>query len=142
MPQLPSGRQVGIHCLAPDDIVRKVHRTYPEVSLLALGMKVKEIDSLVALKPYITILFVRASQSTDDKQLDKRSQAIPDGTEPYDSGYTLADFEQFTADWSEEDKQAFTDFQDVLELIAKTGDGYGQNLSAWMNDVCGESDEA
>jgi len=152
MPQLPSGRHVGIHCLSPDDIIRKVSDTHPEVSLLTLGMKVKEIDSLETIKPFITILFVRKSQSADRAPLDKRSQTIPEDTESYDSGYTLADQALFTADWSEEDKQAFTDFlesekvasyfQDVLNQMQTTGIQYQQNLFGLMNEVCGTDDDS
>jgi len=152
MPQLPSGRHVGIHCLSPDDIIRKVSDTHPEVSLLTLGMKVKEIDSLETIKPFITILFVRKSQSADRAPLDKRSKTIPEDTESYDSGYTLADQDQFTADWTEEDKQAFTDFlesekvdsyfQDVLNQMQTTGIQYQQNLFGLMNEVCDTDDDS
>jgi len=150
MPQLPSGRQVGIHGLTPDDIIKKVSRTYPD--LLTLGMKVKEIDSLDAIKPYVSVLFLRETQNPAANTLDQRSAAIPEGTESYDSGYTLADIDQFAADWSEEDKQAFAEFlasekvasyfQDVLNQMQTTGTQYQQNLFDLMNKVCGTDDDS
>jgi len=146
MPQLPSGRHVGIHCLSAEDIIRKVSRTHPEVSLLTLGMKVKEVDSIDAIKPYISVLFVRESNNTEDNRLDKRSQTNPEGTEPYDSGFTLAETDQFTANWSVADKQAFADFlgsekvasyfQDVINKIQDTGTWYHQNLLGMIDKTC------
>lgn len=151
MPQLPSGRHVGILCLTPDEIAKKVSRDHPEVSLLTLGMKVKEINSLDAIKPFINVLFLREAKTTNDQPLDARSQAIPEGLEPYESGYTLADQDQLIADWSDEDKQAFTDFlesdkiasyfQDVLNQMKTTGTQYQQNLFGLMNKVCGGFDD-
>lgn len=152
MPQLPSGRHVGIHCLPPEDIIKKVSRTYPEVSLITLGMKVKEIDSLEAIKPYVSVLYVRASSNPENNQLDERSQSIPENAEPYDSGHTLADIDEFTADWTEEDKQAFNEFLqsdkvtsyflDVLNQMQTTGTRYQQNFLDWMNKACGSDDDS
>jgi len=151
MPQLPSGRHVGIHCLPPDDIIKKVSRTYPEVSLITLGMKVKEIDSLEAIKPYVCVLFVRASSNPENNQFDERSQSIPENSEPYDSGHTLADIEEFTADWSEDDKQAFNNFlrseivgsyfQDVLKQMDAIGTHYQNNLLSMMEAISGDNPE-
>ena len=152
MPQLPSGRHVGILCLTPDDIIKKFSHSHPDASLLTLGMKVKEIDSIKALKPYITVMFFQHSDTTNNQPLDSRSQAIPDGLESYDSGYTLDQQEQFTADWSREDMQAFDEFlkseksanyfQDVLNLIVRIGTQYQENLFGLMEKVCGGLDDA
>ena len=146
MPKLPSGRHVGIQCLTPKDIIRKVSSSHPEVSLLTLGMKVNEIDSIEVIKPFVRVLFVRETNSPENNQLDKRSQAIPEYTEPYDSGFTLADIDQFTTSWAEEDKQAFANFlesekvtsyfHDVLNHMQATGAWYQKNLLGMMNEAC------
>lgn len=146
MPQLPSGRHVGIQCLTPEGIIKKVSRMHPKASLLSLGMKVKEFDSIEAIKPFVSVLFVREANNSENSQLDQRSQAIPENAEPYDSGFTLSDLDQFTANWTEDDKQAFADFlgsekvssyfQDVLKQIHATGDWYQQNLLDMMNAAC------
>ncbi len=152
MPQLPSGRHIGILCLTPDEIAQKVSRDHPEVSLLTLGMKIKEINTLEAIKPFIIVMFFRETKATNDQPIHARSQLIPDGLEHYESGFTLADQEKFTADWPEEDKQAFTDFlqsertvsyfQDVLDLMKRICTQYHQNLFGLIKDVCGGFDDA
>jgi hypothetical protein len=152
MPQLPSGLRIGIRCLEPDLIIRKVSDTYPKVKLLTLGMKVKEINTVEAIKPFITVLLLREVDNAEKQVLDSRSQSIPEGMEAYDSGFTLADQETFTAGWPKDDIDAFNNFlasdktasyfRDVLAQMQTTGTQYQENLFNLMNEVCGETDDA
>lgn len=148
MAQLPSGRQVGIVCLTTEEIIRKAYASIPKANLLTLGMSIVEIDSVEALKPYIKILFVRdaTSESQDTEVCDKRSHALSKDSESYDSEFTLADYDEFTAGWSEEDKQAFNEFinservlsyfQDALKQVKVAGKAYQQGLYEMICDIC------
>lgn len=148
MPQLPSGRYIGIHCLGGAEIIRKYSDTHPEASLLTLGIEIAEMDSIEELPSYISILFLRESNSPTDMSLDSRSQSIPTDAEPYASGFTLADQSIFTADWPEEDKRAFAEFlqservvryfEDNLKQVIRAGKWYQENLQAMMDEVCGD----
>ena len=105
MPQLPSGRHVAVS-----------GRQFE-----ATGGTWDDLDHVHTLKDlalYIGIeLFREATpfdkhrQSVSPKPVPQ-SHGLPDGLILYDSGYTLADFDDLITDWSDEDATALCEFID------------------------------
>lgn len=113
MPHLPSGRTVGIQTLGVEQIAHSVKAGLPENDkhrLLDAMHRIKTVDDLL---PFVKVLFFREMAdvsglaSTRYHSHSNRPQAQ---FEPYQSGFTLADWAQFTADWSQADKDAFRAF--------------------------------
>ena len=107
MPQLPSGRQVGIICqniLKMAELnAKNVHR-YP----------IHRVKTVADLWPLVDVLFFRTAPDfqPSDQTYHEGSQHLEDlaRKEPYLSGFTLATLDEEAQSWSAEDRQAFAAF--------------------------------
>ena len=152
MPQLPSGRHVGVIFQNEDNMIKNFAKLHPEINLISLGVSIAQITTIDEIRPYINVIFLREAKTTSIEEVAEGSRPVPDGLESYESGFTLADFEKMTADWSSEDKQGFKEFleserianyfQEVINLMPKIGTDYGKNLIGWMNDICGVPEDS
>ena len=105
MPQLPSGRHVAVSGR----------------QFVADGGTWDDLDhvhTLEDLAPYIGIELFREATPFDKTRRSTRpkpvvqSHGLPDDLIPYDSGYTLADFDELLAEWSDDDATALREFID------------------------------
>ena len=113
MPQLPSGRHIAIHAPSAEQIAQSIMARLPESEQNNFLESMHKIRTAEDVAPYMEVLFFRevadiSTQSPDlyDPKFDQPQVSI----EPYRSGFTLADQEKFTADWSPVDKAAFQTF--------------------------------
>ena len=107
MPMLPSGRHVAIN-RAP------LQKLLDEACDIANVHKVLAIRQKTDLYPFAEVLWLipedLATQAQRDSFFLDGSLPRPPGFVTLGSGYRLNQDDQFAADWSEEDKQAFWDF--------------------------------
>ncbi len=139
MPRLPSGLQIAVKRLDDVEILDKFKAMHPEENALTIGGSLAaSADSIDSIKPFIGIMFFREIDDDTSPGMDERSEPLPKGIEPYDSGYTLADLAEFSASWPEEDKEAFKAFmeserahaylREVLESVRAIGTQYQSNV--------------
>ena len=124
MPQLPSGRQVGIIC---QNILKMAELNAQSVQRYPIH-RVKTVHDLY---PLVDVLFFRTAPEFQPsaKTYHEGSQHLEEVAhkEPYLSGFTLATLDDEAQTWSPEDRQAFADFlqeprtqahlQEVLEVV-------------------------
>ncbi len=150
MHQLPSGRYVDIRCQSPEAISKSICDSNPAASIFEICRAIERVNTVEALKPYVRIVLA--------PDLSQMSQALPENEEICQSEFTLANQEQFTADWPDNDKEAFKDFlvsekaksllHDCLRQMIKFSHETNQSLSHFLSSATtnccgldGESDE-
>ena len=107
MPQLPSGRHIGIRLEPLDDLINNagnpgnVHR-------------VMAITDIKGLAPYVEILFLVPDMdengSPSQVVFTEGSLPRPPGLTVISSGHTLAQLSELTSEWIDDDKRFFQDF--------------------------------
>lgn len=115
MPQLPSGREIAITARRLSEVAARYEDTGEPAAL-------DHVRTVRDLYPYIDVMYFRPRTDGAPGAVDAY---LPTGLEPYPSGYTLADMEAFTRDWTEADRAAFHAFLEedrTREYLAKALD--------------------
>lgn len=152
MPQLPSGKYVGIQCSSPEAIFKKIGDNVPMANIFELCRTIERINTVEALMPYVWIILVRDTTGpTDDQNLSPVSLAVPEDKETYRSEFTLSDLGQLTADWPNDDTEAFREFlaseraqsylHECLSLVAEFSKQNAQNLFQFISTEMGRVDD-
>lgn len=114
MPQLPSGRHIGVLVSSPEEIAHKIVTSQQEGKLNFIANSMSHICTIDDLAPYVNVIFFREVEGSDHDENAKGailiSTAPEKWIEPYRSGLTLADLDHFSSDWSDEDKAVFQAF--------------------------------
>lgn len=104
MPQLPSGKHVGITAKALQNL-------FDHLEDEGNYDRLKKIESISDIYPYVEILYFRAVVIDEkDKQPTVITGKLPSNLKEIPSGYYLSDKKQIYADWSKEDQLAFESF--------------------------------
>lgn len=146
MPMLPSGRQVAIRINLMQDLLNDATNILKVHKVLAIRDKpdIYPFTDVIWLKPQEHI----ATVSTESAFLENSLLRPPDLV-PVSSGYRLSQHEQFAADWSDEDKNAFWEFinvravhlfeealkqtASVQELLRTSSEGMTKVMVAWWD---------
>ena len=109
MPQLPSGRHIAISANPLAELLN-------HASEAGNVHQVMGIDSVSKMLKYFEVLYLMPKEAAPDSatvpDLRKESDIPPPDLVMFNSGFSLADWDALTADWSEEDKEAFQGFLD------------------------------
>lgn len=105
MPQLPSGRHVGLNPSPLVDVLENAYNKWGAHELMA-------IESINHLFAYIRVLYFKAEQGygTNGTGYQTFSLVPSDELTPYDSGYNLITIQDEMENWDYCDKKAFIDF--------------------------------
>jgi hypothetical protein len=107
MPQLPSGRNVAIHLNLLNILLTAADR--PDNVHQVMGL-----TTIESLKPYASVIYLVPESECQEEVLEIsfRDDALPrpSGYVTIESGYSLDQFDVFSSDWSDEDKQSFQEF--------------------------------
>lgn len=113
MPQLPSGRHIGIHVESLEEIAHKIHARLGEAGKNDFLSEIGKITTLEALAPYVDVLYFREAAEDAEENSDRYHQSSNRPAvriEPYLSGFNLTEIEKLSADWSAADQAAFQAF--------------------------------
>lgn len=113
MPQLPSGRHIGIHVESLEEIAHKIHASLGEAEKNDFISEIGKITTLDALAPYVDVLYFREEAEDAEENPERYHQFSSRPAvrvEPYLSGFNLAEIEKLSADWSAADQAAFQAF--------------------------------
>jgi len=149
MPKLPSGFMIGIAGMKHQEMLKHFLAMNPQQRLLTIGAELaihtSDIDSI---KPFVRVMYYRQCEGVARYKHDARSNQPPEDMEPYDSGFTLADYPGFASEWPEEDKTFFYEFlksekvtsylKDVLQQAQDAGNQYQENLLNLLVRVGGD----
>ncbi len=116
MPQLPSGKHFAINDYELQEMFRK----------LAGGFRVHElmaIEKPADLLPYLNVLYFKPTDDAVTHDYHEKSAKIPDGWQPYQSGFTVVTIRKELKKWPVEDQRAFAEF-----LTGEFCQGYLQSM--------------
>ncbi len=121
MPQLPSGKHVGL-------TTRPLHQLLVNLDEGSNFALINKIGSLDDLFPYVEIIyFINGNTDTPPKNLHEITGKLPAGLTEISSGYRLSQKAELFSDWPLADCQALNDF------IA--GDEFQKHLGSLFNDI-------
>ena len=110
MPQLPSGRHIAVHLAPLDDLLKSADKP-------CNVHRVMELTTIDGLAPYVSICYLEPKSSAINQSSEQEFQndALPRPPEMVvvESGFSLAQFDELSVDWSKEDVTAFRDFLDT-----------------------------
>lgn len=135
MPQLPSGRHVAIHLNQLDVLLKSaIHPSNVH--------QIMEITTIERLAPYTAICFLvpedEAGVLSPKQEFRKDAQSRPPGLKVVESGFTLAQFDEVSLDWSAEDKTAFQGFLDIrCRALFEAGLEETERVRQWLMNESG-----
>lgn len=103
MPQLPSGRHIALDATPLEAIVDRAYEGLAAHELMAL-VTVEQLFS------HVNVLYFRTSEGGPTRALAAQSAALPEGLEPYPSGFSLSSMQPEVERWSPEDQVALKQF--------------------------------
>ena len=110
MPQLPSGRHIAIHLSLLDDLLKAADEPCNVHRIMVL-------TTIEDLAPYVSICYLEPKSSAINQSSEQEFQndALPRPPEMVvvESGFSLAQFDELSVDWSHEDIAAFQEFLEV-----------------------------
>ena len=143
MPQLPSGRHVGLDP-SPVDALWKDALQAQRVHQL---MDIESVDDLL---PFVDVIYFRDQDTSEDwsKRMHEGADQLPPRLEPYPSGFNLLSIPDELVNWSAEDQAAFQVFvdrarssgfldemlarvQEYKKDVAENGHKLARLLAAW-----------
>lgn len=146
MPMLPSGRHVAILLEPLNDLLEDALNVVKVHKVLAIQTKA----DLYAFTDVIWLLpESEATETQFETSFRDGSLPRPPGLVPVRSGYRLAQFDEFAADWSEQDKTALWDFihvrastlfdnglsktLEIQEILRSQAEGMSKLMVAWWD---------
>ena len=107
MPQLPSGRHIAVHLGPLDDLLKSADKP-------CNVHRVMELITIEDLAPYVSICYLepKSSAITPSSEQEFQNDALPRPPEMVvvESGFSFAQFDELSVDWSQEDIAAFHSF--------------------------------
>ena len=117
MPKLPSGKQIGIDGTGVNRLLDEIRRgTSAETEMRTWADVMRYVRIVEFVPPDV------AGEKHLKLPLDERSARGSEGLVPVDTGYTLTQVREATADWSEDDKVAFAGFLGEPRIEAYLGE--------------------
>lgn len=146
MPMLPSGRHVAILLEPLNDLLEDALNVVKVHKVLAIQTKAD-------IYAFTDVIWLLSEAEATSEQINNSfldgSLPRPPGLIPVHSGYRLAQFNEFAADWSAQDKTALWDFIDVRasalfdeglsktvalqEILRTDGEGMSKLIVAWWD---------
>lgn len=103
MPQLPSGKHFAINDYDFRQLISKVGGGFHVHEFMV-------IEKTEHLLPYVNVLYFKPVGQAVEHDYHERSGKIPDGWQPYQSGFTLGTIGAEVATWTPDDQQGFAEF--------------------------------
>ena len=130
MPQLPSGRHIAVHLAPLGDLLKSAN----EPSNVHLIMALTTVEHLA---PYISICYLEPKATaitlSSEQEFQKDAQPRPPEMVVVESGLTLAQFDELSANWSKADVDAFHEFLETrCQSLFTRGLEEVQQVRQWL----------
>jgi hypothetical protein len=116
MPQLPSGKHFALNDYELRQMFLKLENGFRVHELMA-------IEKPEHLLPFVNVIYFKPSKDAMIYDNHEKSAKMPEGWQPYQSGFTLLTIRDELEQWPAEDRQAFAEFlsgayyQDYLQSL-------------------------